>query len=125
MYGLLQSGYERNAVWAMSKSTFFSDFYALMNKSKNNIIEFANGKYYIMGSEVYFTGSLEKGIAYYGDFSYIIGNYSQDITVVKSEHSGLSTNSIDYLGACVFDSKAVSKLGAFVKFVKAQTKSAA
>lgn len=117
-YGMLASGYERNAVWAMSKATFFANFYALMNKSKNNLIEFANGKYYIMGCEVYFTGSLEAGVSYLGDFSYIVGNYSQDITVVKSEHSGLATNSIDYLGSCVFDSKAIAGLGAFVKLVK-------
>lgn len=118
VYGMLASGYERNAVWAMSKATFFANFYALMNKSKNNLIEFANGKYYIMGCEVYFTGSLEAGVSYLGDFSYIVGNYSQDITVVKSEHSGLATNSIDYLGSCVFDSKAIAGLGAFVKLVK-------
>lgn len=121
LYGMLSSGYERNAVWAMSKATFFSYFYALMDKGKNNLIEFANGKYYIMGCEVYFTGSLAKGVAYLGDFSYIVGNYSQDITVVKSEHSGLATNSVDYLGSCVFDSKAIAGLGAFVKFVKSQS----
>ncbi len=121
LYGMLSSGYERNAVWAMSKATFFAYFYALMNKSKNNLIEFANGKYYIMGCEVYFTGSLAMGVAYLGDFSYIVGNYSQDITVVKSEHSGLATNSVDYLGSCVFDSKAIAGLGAFVKFVKSQS----
>jgi len=121
LYGMLASGYERNAVWCMSKATFFAYFYALMNKSKNNLIEFANGKYYIMGCEVYFTGSLTKGVAYLGDFSYIVGNFSQDITVVKSEHSGLATNSVDYLGACVFDSKAIGGMGAFVKFVKTQS----
>ena len=118
VYGMLASGYERNAVWAMSKATFFADYYALMNKSKNNLIEFANGKYYIMGCEVYFTGSMATGEAYLGDFSYIVGNYSQDIAVVKSEHSGLATNSVDYLGSCVFDSKAIAGLGAFVKLVK-------
>lgn len=118
VYGMLASGYERNAVWAMSKATFFADYYALMNKSKNNLIEFANGKYYIMGCEVYFTGSLAAGVAYLGDYSYVVGNYSQDITVVKSEHSGLATNSVDYLGSCVFDSKAIAGLGAFVKLVK-------
>lgn len=121
LYGMLGSGYERNAVWTMSKVTFFAYFYPLMNKSKNNLIEFANGKYYIMGCEVYFTGSLGKGVAYLGDFGYIVGNYSQDITVVKSEHSGLATNSVDYLGACVFDSKAIGGLGAFVKFIKSQS----
>lgn len=118
VYGMLASGYERNAVWAMSKATFFADFYVLMNKSKNNLIEFANGRYYIMGCEVYFTGSLAAGVSYLGDFSYIVGNYSQDIAVVKSEHSGLATNSVDYLGSCVFDSKAIAGLGAFVKLVK-------
>lgn len=119
LYGLLGDGYERNAVWCMNKATFFSDFFPLMNKSKNNVIEFANGKYYIMGAEVYFTGSLAAHEAYLGDFSYIIGNYSQDITVVRSEHSGLATNSIDYLGACVFDSKPVAGFGAFVHLAKA------
>ena len=103
----------------MNKATFFSDFFPLMNKSKNNVIEFANGKYYIMGAEVYFTGSLAAHEAYLGDFSYFIGNYSQDITVVRSEHSGLATNSIDYLGACVFDSKPVAGFGAFVHLAKA------
>lgn len=119
LYGLLGDGYERNAVWCMNKATFFSDFFPMMNKSKNNVIEFANGKYYIMGAEVYFTGSLAAHEAYLGDFSYIIGNYSQDITVVRSEHSGLATNSIDYLGACVFDSKPVAGFGAFVHLAKA------
>lgn len=119
LYGLLTDGYERNAVWCMRKATFFSDFFPLMNKSKNNLIEFAGGKYYIMGSEVYFTGSVPAHEAYLGDFSYILGNYSQDITVVKSEHSGLSTNSIDYLGACVFDSAPAAGLGAFVHLAKA------
>lgn len=119
LYGLLTDGYERNAVWAMRKATFFSDFFPLMNKSKNNLIEFAGGKYYIMGAEVYFTGSVAAHEAYLGDFSYILGNYSQDITVVKSEHSGLATNSIDYLGSCVFDSKPAAGLGAFVHLAKA------
>lgn len=119
LYGLLGDGYERNAVWCMRKATFFSDFFPLMNKSKNNLIEFANGKYYIMGAEVYFTGSVPANEAYLGDFSYIIGNYSQDITVVKSEHSGLATNSIDFLGSCVFDSKPAAGLGAFVHLAKA------
>ena len=103
LYGLLGNGYERNAVWAMRKATFFSDFFPLMDKSKNNLIEFAGGKYYVMGVEVYFTGSVPASEAYLGDFSYIIGNYSQDVNVVKSEHSGLATNSIDFLGSCVFD----------------------
>jgi len=119
LYGMLGDGYERNAVWCMRKATFFSDFFPLMNKSKNNLIEFANGRYYIMGNEVYFTGSVPADEAYLGDFSYIIGNYSQDITVVRSEHSGLATNSIDYLGACVFDSKPVAGFGAFVHLAKA------
>jgi len=125
MYGMLRSGYEREALWAMGKTTFFADFYPLMNLNKNNIITFANGKYYIMGAEVYFTGSLAAGTVYYGNFNYIIGNFSQDITIVKSEHSGLATNSIDYLGSSVYDSKAVPKLGAFVKMVKETTKAAA
>lgn len=119
LYGLLGDGYERNAVWCMRKATFFTDFFPLMDKSKNNLIEFAGGKYYIMGAEVYFTGSVPASEAYLGDFSYIVGNYSQDITIVKSEHSGLATNSIDFLGSCVFDSKPAAGLGAFVHLAKA------
>lgn len=118
LYGLLGDGYERNAVWCMRKATFFSDFFPLMDKGKNNLIEFAGGKYYVMGVEVYFTGSVPAHEAYLGDFSYIIGNYSQDVNVVKSEHSGLATNSIDFLGSCVFDSKPAA-VGAFVHLAKA------
>ncbi|MDR1001683.1 MAG: phage major capsid protein [Oscillospiraceae bacterium] len=120
-YGMLGSGYERNAVWCMSKSTFFASYYSLMNKSKNNLIEFAGGKYYIMGAEVYFTGSLAAGVAYYGDFSYIFGNFSQDIVVEKSKESGFRNNAIDYRGTCVFDSKPIDKLGAFIKLVISTT----
>lgn len=39
LYGMLGDGYERNAVWCMRKATFFSDFFPLMNKSKNNLID--------------------------------------------------------------------------------------
>lgn len=119
LYSLLGSGYERNAVWCMRKATFFTDFYPLMNKSKNNLIEFANGRYYVMGNEVYFTGSVPANEAYLGDFGYIIGNYSQDITVTSSDVSGLRYNSIDYLAACVFDSQPAAGLGAFVHLAKA------
>lgn len=120
-YGLLGDGYERNAVWTMSKATFFAYYYPLMNRSKNHLVEFSGGKYYILGCEVYFTGSLSKGLAFLGDFAYIIGNFAQDITVVKSEHSGLSANAVDYLGSCVWDSKPIPGLGAFVKIIKAQS----
>lgn len=119
LYGMLGSGYERNAVWCMRKATFFSSFYPLMNKSKNNLIEFANGRYYVMGNEVYFTGSVPANEAYLGDYSYIIGNYSQDITITSSDQSGLRYNSIDYLAACVFDSQPAAGLGAFVHLAKA------
>ena len=27
LYGMLASGYERNAVWCMNKATFFTDFF--------------------------------------------------------------------------------------------------
>lgn len=121
LYSMLGSGYERNAVWCMRKATFFTDFYPLMNKSKNNLIEFASGRYYVMGNEVYFTGSVPAHEAYLGDFGYIIGNYSQDITVTSSDVSGLRYNSIDYLAACVFDSQPAAGLGAFVHLAKAST----
>ena len=49
----------------------------------------------------------------------IIYYEAKRITVVRSEHSGLATNSIDYLGACVFDSKPVAGFGAFVHLAKA------
>ena len=101
------------------KGDFLLRFLPPHEQEQNNLIEFAGGKYYIMGAEVYFTGSVPASEAYLGDFSYIVGNYSQDITIVKSEHSGLATNSIDFLGSCVFDSKPAAGLGAFVHLAKA------
>ena len=117
---MLGSGYERNGIAAMSKQTFFAYFHQFMNTGKNNVVTFVGNQYYFLGLPVYFTGSLDKGVAYIGDFSQIIGNFSQDITVMKSEHSGFKNNQIDFLGACTFDSKPAAGLGAFAKFVKAQ-----
>ena len=120
LYGMLGNGYERNGIAAMNKQTFFAYFHQFMDSAKNNVVTFAGNQYYILGLPVYFTGSLDKGVAYIGDFAQIIGNFSQDITVAKSEHSGFKQNQVDFLGACVFDSKPVAGLGAFAKLVKAQ-----
>ena len=119
-FGMLGNGYERNGIAAMSKQTFFAYFHKFMNVGKNNVVTFSGKDYYILGLPVYFTGSVALGEAYIGDFSQIIGNFSQDITVSKSEHSGFTRNAVDFLGACVFDSKPVAGLGAFAKFVKEQ-----
>ena len=89
-----------------------------MRRKKKSRLAAAEFLAVLIVTAVVFTKGLSAALAWRG---YFIGNYSQDITVVRSEHSGLATNSIDYLGACVFDSKPVAGFGAFVHLAKAAT----
>lgn len=114
--GMLNAGYDNGAEWIMSKSTFMSDFYPLMNNSKNNLVTFSDSKYYIAGYEVTYDdrmtaheailGNLERGYQ---------GNMPEDINVTSQFVA--RENSYDFLGTAIFDGK-VSAIEAFVKIVK-------
>lgn len=114
--GMLNAGYDSGAEWIMSKSTFMSDFYPLMNASKNNIVTFSDSKYYVAGYEVTYDdrmtaheailGNLERGYQ---------GNMPEDINVTSQFVA--RENAYDFLGSAIFDGK-VSAIEAFVKIAK-------
>jgi HK97 family phage major capsid protein len=118
--GLLPGGYNTNAKFLMSKKTLFTDFMPLMDKSKTDLVyRNLDGSFVILGYPVLLSDSVALHDAYLGDYTKIVGNLSQNITVESSVESGFRSNSIDFRGAAIFDSKpAIGE--AFVKLTKAE-----
>lgn len=118
--GLLPGGYDTNAKFLMSKKTLYQDYITLQDKSKTDlVIRNADGTFNILGYPVLLSDSVALHDAYLGDFKKIVGNLSQNITVESSVESGFRSNSIDFRGAAIFDSKpAIGE--AFVKLTKAE-----
>ena len=118
--GLLDGGYDIGAKMLMSKKTLYGDFMPLMDKSKNDLVMRTpdNSGYLVLGYPVMLSDSVKEHDAYLGNFKYLVGNLSQNITVDSSAESGFRNNSIDFRGSAIFDCKPA--LGeAFVKLTKA------
>ncbi|MER2108196.1 MAG: phage major capsid protein [Solibacillus sp.] len=114
---LMNGGYFANAEWYMSSSTFFADFYPLMNNSKNNVVTETNGVYRIMGKAVNFDERVTAHEAFLGDFYRgYIGNLQEDVNVTSQFVA--RENAFDFLGCAIFDGK-VQAVEAFVKIAKA------
>lgn len=118
--GLLPGGYDANAKFLMSKKTLYQDFITLQDKSKNDlVIRNADGTFNILGYPVLLSDSVALHDAYLGDFKKVVGNLSQNVNVESSVESGFRSNSIDFRGTAIFDSKpAIGE--AFVKLTKAE-----
>lgn len=115
--GLLNAGYDAGAEWIMSKSTFMNDFYPLMNTGKNNLVTFANGKYYVGGYPVEYDDRMTASEAILGNLELgYAGNMPEEINVTSQFVT--RENSYDFLGSAMFDGK-VSAVEAFVKIRKA------
>lgn len=115
--GLLNAGYDAGAEWIMSKNTFMNDFYPLMNTGKNNLVTFANGKYYVGGYPVEFDDRMTASEAILGNMELgYAGNMPEEVNVTSQFVT--RENSYDFLGAAMFDGK-VSAVEAFVKIKKA------
>lgn len=117
-YGMV--GNYANVKAYMSKLTFLTYFYPLMNVGKNISVKFVNNQFYIMDAPVFFTNTLALGTAYMADMGQFVGNFADDINIRKSMESGFLNNSIDYLAVCAFDCKPIVGTGAFAKFVKTE-----
>lgn len=116
LIGLLSSGYDRNAKFAMRKRTLFTDFMPLMDSSKNHIVTVQGNSYFIYGYPVLLSDYVKEHEAFLGDYQKVIGNLSENITV-RSAYD-IDTNSYKYSGVAVFDcAPAIGE--AVVKLVKA------
>ena len=115
--GLLPGGYDNGAKFLMSKKTLFSDFMPLQDNAKHALVSKEGNTYYVYGYPVLFDERVTYHEAYLGNYKKaIVGNLAEDVSV----NSGFDTktNSFDYLGCAIFDSK-VAIGEAVVKIVKA------
>lgn len=115
---LLPGVYDTDAVFLMKKTTFWNSVMPIRDDAKAPIVQSQNGKYYIFGYEVMLSDYVTNGHIYLGNFKKILGNFGQDITFASSNESGFRSNSVDYRGVCIFDSK-VAIPEAFVKIAAA------
>ena len=116
LISLLPGVYDRNAKFIMSKKTLWQKFMPIRDDGKAPIVKGEGaGQFYIMGYPVLLTDKVSTlGDAFFGDLKTYYGNFAENITVDKSEHSSFRKNLTDYRGTAIFDGKpAVGE--AFVK----------
>lgn len=107
LIGLLPGVYDRRASFVMSKKTLWQKFMPIRDDSKAPIVKGEGaGQFYIMGYPVHLTDKVSTlGDAYFGDLKTYYGNFADNISVDKSEHSSFRNNLTDYRGTAIFDGK--------------------
>ena len=117
LIALLPARNDRTAKFLMNKAMYYNQIAKIQDANGNPIAipDFANGaQMRILGYPVIISDVVGAGNAYLGDFTKIIGNLSQDVTIESSTQSGFLNNSIDYRGTCIFDCDHAA-VSAFVK----------
>ena len=107
LISLLPGVYDRNAKFVMSKKTLWQKFMPIRDDAKAPIVKGEGaGVFYIMGYPVLLSDKVTTlGDAYFGDLKTYYGNFAENITVEKSEHSSFRNNLTDYRGTAIFDGK--------------------
>jgi HK97 family phage major capsid protein len=104
--GLLPSAFDANAKWLMNKATFYQQIMRITD-ANGNLIAIQSladgGAWRIMGYPVLIDDNVDAGVVYFGDFTKVVGNLSQDIKVESSAESGFLNNAIDFRGTAIFD----------------------
>jgi HK97 family phage major capsid protein len=107
LISLLPGVYDRRAQFVMSKKTLWQKFMPIRDDSKAPIVKGEGaGQYYIMGYPVLLSDKVSTlGDCYFGDLKTYYGNFAENITVDKSDHSSFRNNLTDYRGTAIFDGK--------------------
>jgi len=104
--GLLPSAFDANAKWLMNKATFYQQIMQITD-ANDNLIAIQSladgGAWRIMGYPVLIDDNVAAGVVFFGDFTKVVGNLSQDIKVESSAESGFLNNAIDFRGTAIFD----------------------
>lgn len=106
LIALLPAAYEPNAKFLMNKATFWTQFMGMEDANGNPLLSpdlAAPGKYLIRGFPVLIDDNVAANEAYFGDFTKVVGNLSQDIKIDKSAEAGFLNNSIYFRGTAIFD----------------------
>ena len=117
LIGLLPGAFDPNAVFIMSKKTFYADFAGLTDKSKNSLVtNEGKDRKNVQGYDVLLDERMALHEAYLGDLSTIHANMPETITV-KADFD-ITRNVNQYLGVAMFDC-VPALANAFVKLMKA------
>ncbi len=104
--GLLPSAFDANAKWLMNKATFYQQIMRITD-ANDNLIAIQSladgGAWRIMGYPVLIDDNVAPGVVFFGDYTKVVGNLSQDIRVESSAESGFLNNAIDFRGTAIFD----------------------
>ena len=104
--GLLPSAFDANAKWLMNKATFYQQIMQIED-GNGNLIAIQSladgGAWRIMGYPVLIDDNVAQGVVFFGDYTKVVGNLSQDIRVESSAESGFLNNAIDFRGTAIFD----------------------
>lgn len=104
--GLLPSAFDANAKWLMNKATFYQQIMRITD-ANGNLIAIQSladgGAWRIMGYPVLIDDNVAPGVVFFGDYTKVVGNLSQDIRVESSAESGFLNNAIDFRGTAIFD----------------------
>jgi HK97 family phage major capsid protein len=125
MIALLPARYDRNAKFLTTKKFLFGKLAKIKDDQKQPILIKDMTKdvpLAIMGYPVLISDKVEAGSMYLGDFTNVVGNLSQDITIESSTQSGFLNNAIDYRGTAMFDCS-IMLADAFVKMLEADAPS--
>jgi len=103
---MLPSAFDANAKWLMNKATFYQQIMQITD-ANGNLIAIQSladgGAWRIMGYPVLIDDNVAAGVVFFGDFTKVVGNLSQDIRVESSAESGFLNNAIDFRGTVIFD----------------------
>ncbi len=106
LIALLPNGYMSNAKFLCNSRMFYGRLAKIKDAEGSPIyvrdMESGVG-FRIMGFPVILSDYVANNTAYFGDFTKVIGNLSQDITVESSTQSGFLANAIDFRGTAIFD----------------------
>lgn len=107
--GTLPASYDSGAKFLVNKRQFFTEILGLQDKAKNDLVTYANGKYYILGYEVMTSDKATKVTL--GNFKKFVANMPQDVQVKSAYNIG--NNTYSYSGVAMYDGK-VALADAFV-----------
>lgn len=115
LFGLLADSYARDAKVYCSRQTLFQDLLTLQDKSKNDLVVREGGTYYLLGTKIELTSSIDLHELILGAPKKYAGNMPEEIAV-RNQYD-IDSNSYKYLGVAQFDGKPGIE-EAFVKLVK-------
>lgn len=106
LIALLPNGYMSNAKFLCNSRMFYSEL-AKISDADGMPIYVKNVEqgvsFRVMGFPVILSDYVAADTLYFGDFTKMVGNLSQDISVESSTESGFVYNAIDFRGTAIFD----------------------